>query len=122
MFTREFLVDVRRNALRRGLWTRVLDGVERGIVTLASRVVDSVMNVTLGVVLVKILQKLRDASRSAFVKHVDDYGWRRAVEVKAQMVKLGYRLGLGLERDLNFVKYLAFLDFYQPNGWGAQSS
>lgn len=121
MFTREFLVDVRRNALRRGTWTRILDNVERGIVTLASRVVDSVMNVTLGVVLVKILQKLKDASRSAFAKHVKDYGWRRAVEVKAQLVKLGYRLGEGLENDQDFVKYLAFLDFYRPNSYGAQS-
>jgi hypothetical protein len=122
MFTREFLVDVRRSALRRGLWTRVLDGIERGIVTLASRLVDTVVNATLGVVLVKILQKLRDASRSAFAKHVDNYGWRRAFEVKVQLEKLGYILGDGLERDLNFAKYLAFLDFYRPKGWGAQSS
>jgi hypothetical protein len=103
--------------LRRGLWVRVLDGIERGIFTLASRVVDTVRNITLEVVLVKILKKLRNASRSAFAKYVDVYGCRRAVEIRIQLQKLGYKLGDDLERDLNFVKYVAFLDFYQPNGW-----
>ena len=43
--------------LRRRVWFSALDGVERGILCLASRVVEEVRNTALNVELVKILTK-----------------------------------------------------------------
>ena len=99
---------------------RVLDGVERGIICLAGRCVDTVMNATLVRVIVGILVKLRDASRSGFARHVDSFGWRRVKEIKTQLVRFGYSLADGLEGDSGFARYLAFLDFNQPPGWGSR--
>ncbi len=118
LFTRDFLTEVRRRALRRGQWMRVLDGVERGIICLAGRCVDTVMNATLGRVIVGILVKLRDASRSGFARHVESFGWSRVAEIKEQLVMFGYALADGLERDVAFVRYLTFLDWNQPPGGG----
>jgi len=115
LFTRGFLEEVRRRAMRRGQWTRVLDGVERGIVCLAARCVDVVVDATLGRVLVNILVKLRDASRSAFAKHFESFGWVRLAEIRGQMIKLGYVFAYGLGEG--FARYLAFLDFNQPAEW-----
>ncbi len=118
MFTREFLAEVRRRALRRGQWMRVLDHVERGIICLAGRCVDTVMNATLGRVIVGILVKLRDASRSAFARHFESFGWSRAAEIKEQLIKFGYALTDWLGEG--FARYLAFLDYNQPIGWGSK--
>jgi hypothetical protein len=87
---------------------------------LASRCVDVVVDVTLGRVLVDILVKLRDASRSGFAKHFDAFGWVRLLEIKEQMVRLGYAFADGLGE--RFAKYLAFLDFNQPPGWRSITS
>jgi hypothetical protein len=119
LFTREFLAEVRRRALRRGQWMRVLDGVERGIIYLAGRCVDTVMNATLGRVIVGILVKLRDASRSGFARHVESFGWVRLGEIRDQMVRFGYAFADGVLGDGGFARYLAFLDYYQPSGWGS---
>jgi hypothetical protein len=119
MFTRGFLAEVRRTALRRRVWYSALDGLERGILTLAGRVVDEVRNTALNVELVKIIAKLRDAAKSGFVRHVEAFGIRRVREVRDQAVSLGSLFGGMWARDIEFVRYLAFLDYNQPRGWGS---
>jgi len=97
---------------------RVLDGVERGIICLAGRCVDTVMNATLGRVIVGILLKLRDASRSGFVRHVESFALGRLRVVREQLSRLGYAFTDGLGEE--FARYLAFLDYNQPPGWGSR--
>jgi hypothetical protein len=120
MFTRGFLADVRRAALRRRVWWSALDGLERGILTLASQIVDEVRNAALGVELVKIVAKVRDACRGRFVRHVDAFGVRRVrvlcTQAKAWGGSVEDWVGLG------FARYLAFLDLNQPRGWGSGGS
>jgi len=119
MFTRGFLAEVRRTALRRRVWYSALDGLERGILTLAGRVVDEVRNTALNVELVKIIAKLRDAAKSGFVRHVETFGVRRLREVRDQGVSLGSVFACVWAKDIEFVRYLAFLDYNQPRGWGS---
>jgi hypothetical protein len=119
MFTRGFLAEVRRSALRRRVWYSALDSLERGILTLASRVVDEVRNTALNVEIVKIIAKLRDAAKSGFVRHVEAFGMRRVREIREQAVSLGSLVAGGWAREMGFVRYLAFLDYNQPRGWGS---
>jgi len=58
MFTSSFLSDMRRKALRKGVWYKALDALERGILSLTSRVIERVESAVLGVELVKIISKL----------------------------------------------------------------
>lgn len=118
MFTSEFLSGVRRRAIRRGVWFRVLDHVERGILSLSARVVEKVESVVLAVVLVKILKKLKDAMKSRFTKHVEDYGMKRVKEIVAQAVSWGYETTRAWVSDQGFAEYLTLLDMYSPSGWG----
>jgi len=118
MFTRSFLVEVRRKALRRGVWFKALDRVERGILSLAARVVDRVESAVLGVELVKILRKLRDALKSGFVRRMEEYGLGRARMVARQAVEWGYAAARGWASDLGFVRYLTIIDVNKPAGWG----
>lgn len=118
MLTSGFLVEMRRKALRRGVWYRALDRVERVILSLSARVVDRVKSVVLGFELVKILSKLRDALKSRFVRRMEEFGFRRAREVARQAVEWGYGAAMGWASDLGFVRYLTLMDVNKPMGFG----
>ena len=118
MFASSFLVEMRRKALRRGVWYRALDRVERGILSLTARVVDRVESAVLGVILVKILRKLRDALKSGFVRRMEEFGLRRAKELTRQAVEWGYGAARGWAYDLCFVRFLTLIDVNKPTGFG----
>jgi len=118
MFTSGFLVRERGRAIRRGVWYRALDNVERGIITLACRVVDRVRSAALGVQIVKILSKLQRALKSEFTRHMETYGSVQARRNAGRAVEWGYGSAGAWARDMGFIKYLAFIDFNRPSGWG----
>ena len=112
MFCRGFLSDLSRRAMRRGVWYRALDGVERGVVYLVVRVVDRVRSPLLGGVLAGIVRKLSDAMKSDFVRRMEEYGLRKAREVVKQAVEWGYSNARGCIQDLEFIRYLTCLEIY----------
>ena len=109
---------MRRKALRRGVWYRALDRVERGILSLAARVVDRVESAVLGVVLVRIMSKLREALKGGFVRRMEEYGLRRARELAAQAVEWGHRAAKSWASNLGFAMYLTLIDVNKPTGYG----
>ena len=119
MFPREFLLGYKRKALRRGVWFHALDRVERGILSLTVRVVERVESVLLGLTLVKIIKKLRDAMRSEFVRRMEEFGLRRAREVAGQAVEWGSKVAKVWASDLGFVRYLTLVDVNWPSGFGS---
>lgn len=118
MFSRGFLLQVRGRALRRGVWFSALDRVERGILSLAARVVDRVQSVVLGVELVKILAKLRDALKGELVRRMEEYGYERAKEIAGTAVEWGNRAARGWASEIGLVRYLSVMDMNQPSGYG----
>ena len=110
VFTASFLVEVKRKALRRGMWFNTLDHIERGILSLTARLVDRVESAILGVELVKIVSKLREALKSGFVRRMEDYGFAKAREVAKQAVEWSYLTARAWASDLGFVRYLTIID------------
>jgi len=121
MFTGSFLVEIRRKAIRRGVWFRALDRLERDIFNLTTQIVDKVESEVLGVELVKILRKLNDAMRSRFARCMEVFGFRRARDVAGQAVALGCVWAGGWADDLGFVRYLTFVEVNSPIGWSMTS-
>ena len=117
MFTRKFLSEVRRQALRRRVWYSTLDGLERGILTISAKIINGVKSNLLNIQIVRIIAKLRDACKSGFVRHMERFGVERVRIVQAEAIKWGYLGAATLSRDLGFIRYLMFLDFNQPIGW-----
>jgi len=118
MFTRDFLVGVRRKALRRKVWYSALDRVERGILSLTSQIVDRVESRVLGVELVKILAKLRDALKGELVRRMEEYGYERAKEIAGTAVEWGNRAAKGWASEITLVRYLSVMDMNKPSGYG----
>lgn len=116
--TRSFLLRVRGRAFRRGVWYSALDGLERGILSLAARVVDRVESAVLGVELVKILAKLRRAMESEVVKLTRGYGTQMARRISCHAVEWGNLEASGWASDHGFSRYLAVLEYYRPTVFG----
>jgi hypothetical protein len=117
MFTKESLSDIRRQALRKRVWFSALNAVERGILSISAKVIDSVKSSVLNLHLMSIVSKLRDACKSGFVKHLERFGVNRVEVIRVQAASFGYNWAEGLLSDSRFARYLAFLDWNQPTGW-----
>jgi len=111
VFTRHYLEGVRRKAIRGKVWYSTLDRVERGILTLSSRTIDCVKSSVLGVILVKIIAKLRDALKSPFLKRAETYGASMVDKISKQAVEWGYTEARSWSMDFGFFRYIALLDF-----------
>jgi hypothetical protein len=116
MFTKRFLLEVRQKALRRGIWFKSLDNLERGILLLSSKVLDSVKNGLLSLQITKIVTKITNACKSVFQKRCEQYGLERVRVIQIQAKILGYKLADSLCKNLEFINYLMFIDYYQPKG------
>lgn len=118
MFTKDFLRGVRLEALRKRVWYRVLDRVERGIFNLTCSVVDRVKSAVLGSVLVGIIVRLREAMKGGFVRVWESVGCERAVRFAGLARGWGYGDVRGWLEGLGFARYLALLVYNAPSGWG----
>jgi len=109
MLTRDYLLGVRLKAIRKGIWYKALDRVERGIIDLTTRIVEKVESSVLGIELVKILSKLTNSMKSEFVKRLKEFGFNRAKEIAHQAMVLG-SLKMNWASDIGFAKYLTVMD------------
>jgi len=107
---------MRRRAIRRRVYFKALDRLERGILDLSARLLDSAQSVVLLQQLFEIVMKLDEALKSRFQRHVESFGVRRMAEIIMQAVKFGYREAVGWLRDPGFMEYLAVMDLNSPFG------
>ncbi|EMR73928.1 hypothetical protein MCGE09_00226 [Thaumarchaeota archaeon SCGC AB-539-E09] len=114
MFTRRFLASVRVRAIRNHVWFKVLDHQERGIFRLSSILFDKIKSVTLGVVLMKIVKKIRDSLKSEFSTKLGSFGPSIAKKLSELAVTWGNSAARNWSNDLNFAKYLTLLNMSNP--------
>ena len=117
MFTRGFLEELRLKAIRRRVLYGALDGVERGILYLCTRVVDEVSSPVLCVQLVEIVSRLREAMKNAFTRHVESYGFKRVIQLVDQAKAIGCKRASEWLHDMSYIRYLTFINFNQPIGY-----
>jgi len=103
--------------MRKRVWYRAIDRLERGIFNLTTQIVDRVESELLGVELVKILSKLSDAMKSGFVRCMEGFGVGKARSISAQAVSFGYKSACSWASDIGLVRYLAFLKMNELPGW-----
>jgi len=67
---------------------------------------------------VKIVDKLREAMKSEFVRRIVEYGFGRVIEIAEKAVAWGYRAARGWASDFDFVRYLTLMDMNKPSLFG----
>ena len=108
----ETLLTMRTKAIRRKVWYRVLDSVERGIVNLTLRIFEDVKSLTLCQILNTILEKLRVAIQSRFLRHVEHFGRERAAIIVSQAIGFGSSCAGAWLGDTGFHRWLSLHDIH----------
>jgi hypothetical protein len=102
------LAEAKRAAFRRGVWFRVLNRVERGVIDLTMRYVDNVKSATLAKVLTAIMEKLQQATESMVDRLVRTVGVLLAQKASGIAVSWGNLSASEWANDRGFARYLAF--------------
>ena len=110
----DYLRDVRRQAYRKRVWYRAIDSLERGIINLTIRFVESVKSLRLTKVLEGIVLKLSEAMKSRFTRHVETYGVGKLVELVAIAEGFGSVVARGWLRDKGFPRLIALNHMNNP--------
>jgi hypothetical protein len=106
--TREWLISLRRKALRKRVWFSALTKIERSVVELSSAYVDQVSSSRLALVIGRIACKLLKAFKSRFLEHVYEAGQKAAGRFARIAVSWGYVEASEWKRDPGFVRYLGY--------------
>jgi len=105
MFSRSELVALKRNALRRGVWFRVLSRIDRATIDLTIRCVERIRSATLARVIVGIVEKIEDAMKG-FIVRAEAVGRLLAERAVELALSWGNTEASDWKGDLDFVRYL----------------
>lgn len=107
--SRSELVRLRVKARRRGVWFRVLNRVERGLVDLSIRVVEKVRSRVLARSLTCVVKKLVDAMESEVTRLMKAVGLQLAQKLSEIAQSWGNKAARLWAVDLGFIQYLAVM-------------
>ena len=110
MLRGKYLHKIRIKALRHQA-LGVLSDLERGILTLSSRILDKARDPELVAQLISIIKKLENATVSGFKKHINNYGTGKLVTIVKTALKFGSKIARNWILDKGFTEYLAFIDY-----------
>ena len=117
MYTSSFLRSLRGKALRRRLWFKALDTLERGFYNLTCEVVDRVESLVVHREILDVVVKLRNALKVEFVRLVESIGVEKAWRAAGCAVEWGNRSALEWRRDNNFLRFHTVLEVYSTLEW-----
>jgi hypothetical protein len=106
-FNSNFLLTMRRHALRRGVWFRVLDNAERAILSLVPRCMEKPRSSRLIDMLAKILVKIENALKSPIADLVSQVGRPLAKTLSRIAQKWGHETAGEWASNEGFWRYLA---------------
>jgi len=104
--TQDLLVSIRRVAVRRRVWFRVLDRCERGVVSLTIRCVERIRSVKLAGIVKAIVDKLREAVRSRVERLMETVGSSLAQRLSGVAVRWGNKSASRWADDRGFIQFL----------------
>jgi hypothetical protein len=108
------LVEARRTALRCGVWFRVLNRTERGILDLTVHCVDRIRSARLAKVVTAILNKLKLVMESAVERMVRVVGRSLAQKVSSIALSWGNFSASQWAENAAFARYLAITQMNTP--------
>jgi hypothetical protein len=115
LFTKH-LRAVRGLSLRKRVWYKVLNSLERGIINLTIKLVKRIKSLQLADLIAEIIQKLERVLKSCYITHLEAYGYRTMRTVIDAAVRLGCQEALSWASE-SFALFLTLNNLYNPVGW-----
>ncbi len=110
------LREVRKLAIRKHVWYKVLDGLERGIINLTIKLVNHVKSPRLADTIAKIMLNLELALRSEYSRHLESYGYHKMRIIIDISIKLGYQEASSWASEA-FARLLTLNNMYNAVRW-----
>jgi hypothetical protein len=110
------LLRIRRAALRRGVWYRVLDCTERAILSLVPRCMEKPRSAKLIDILARIIVKIENALKSPMASLVSQVGRPLARKLSQIAQKWGHKTAGECATDDRFSRYLAIVNLNNVRG------
>lgn len=110
----KMLTNIRRKALRKRAWFKVLNRAERAIISLTIRCVDKIKSPKLAHIITAILAKLKEAMESKVKKLMKTAGCALAQKISKIARTWGNILAFQWARDIGFIQYLAVMQINTP--------
>jgi hypothetical protein len=117
LMTGDWVASVRRRALRKGVWFRVCNKLERGIMDLTIRCVDTIKSFRLALIIGRVVCKILKACRSRFLMRVARTGYRLAEGVSRIAAGWGMDQASTWKGDKDFIRYLGVNAVNSLPGW-----
>jgi len=108
-FDADYLLKVRRKALRSKLWFKILNSAERAILTLAPKCVDKIKSPKLTLAVAKIIVKIKQALRSPLNLFRSQVARPIAEKISLIAQKWGNKSAREWAEDPKFITYLAII-------------
>ena len=115
------LTRLRHRARRCGAWFRSLSQLDRGLVELTIRYVDTIRSTRLALAISRIVCKLLRALQSPFLRTAIMLGAQRVAQRSRLAVSWGYDAASTWVRDSGFMRFLGIAAMNDPPGWHAAS-
>ena len=109
LLTRRKLVEIKRKAIRRGVWFVALNKVERACINITSKVVKRVQSILLAKALTTIVKKLLYAMESKVERLIREVGQKLAFKISQTAQAWGHISAFKWARDPKFIRYLTII-------------
>jgi len=114
MLTRDMLVSIRRVAMRKRVWFKVLSRAERAVISLTIRCVDRVRSAKLAMIVTAIVDKLEEAVRSRVERLMGRIGSSLARAIAEIAVSWGNLEAEKWALDQGFIRYVTVMKMNLP--------
>ena len=113
---KSLLIKIKHKALRLKIWYR-LNNIERAIIDLTIKCVDKIKSIKLKKIILKILNKIKEAIENDFLNKIYENGLKEIVKIIKIAYSWGNRNSLKWIKDKSFIFYLGIKNIYIPNIW-----
>ncbi len=117
LMTGDWLAYLKRKAVRKHVWYRILPKIERSIVDLTIRCVDRIRSSKLALIISRIVCKLLKMLKSKVLMQITQTGYNLADKISRIAVNWGYEEASAWKLDKNFARYLGVTNVNNVSGW-----
>jgi hypothetical protein len=104
------LSKVKKIALRRGVWYKILNRLERGIVDLTITYLNKIKSSTLAHILLAITEKLQATTQSVFNRTIQTLGFTLSRRISSLAVGWNNVLARNWASDITFATFLVMMN------------
>jgi hypothetical protein len=108
-FNKNQLMNLKKKAMRSGVWFKALNRIDRVLFDLTIKVVDNIRSTKLAKSMLMVTIMLENAMKGSFLIHLGEIGFPLVQRISLAAQKLGNISAVDWESDSSFATFLAVM-------------